>query len=86
LEAGASGVPVVSTKHAGIIDPVIHDKTGFLVYEGDIDGMAKYMYQLLTNPELAVAMGKRAQEHIRENFNMETSIKNLRAILDQYSL
>jgi len=86
LEAGASGVPVVSTKHAGIIDPVIHDKTGFLVYEGDIDGMAKYMYQLLTNPELAVAMGKRAREHIRENFNMETSIKNLRAILDQYSL
>jgi glycosyltransferase involved in cell wall biosynthesis len=86
LEAGASGVPVVSTKHAGIVDAVIHDKTGFLVDEGDIDGMAEYMYRLLTNPDLAVAMGKRAREHISENFNMETSIKNLRAILDQYSL
>jgi len=86
LEAGAAGVPVVSTKHAGIVDAVIHDKTGFLVDEGDIDGMAEYMYQLLTNPELAVAMGKRAREHITKNFNMETSIKNLREILDQYSL
>jgi glycosyltransferase involved in cell wall biosynthesis len=86
LEAGASGMPVVSTKHAGIIDAVIHDKTGFLVEEGDIDGMAECMYRLLTNPDLAVAMGKRAREHIGENFNMETSIKNLRAILDQYSL
>jgi hypothetical protein len=45
------------------------------------------MYQLLlTNPKQAVAMGKRAREHIRGNFNVETSIKNLRAILDQYSL
>ena len=86
LEAGASGVPVVSTKHAGIVDAVIHDKTGFLVDEGDIDGMAKYIYQVLTNPELAIAMGKRARKHIRENFNMESSIKNLQAILGKYAL
>ena len=86
LEAGASGLPVVSTRHAGIVDAVIHGKTGFLVNEGDIDEMSEYMYQLLSNPELAVQMGKRAREYISENFNMEGSIKNLQAILDKYSL
>jgi glycosyltransferase involved in cell wall biosynthesis len=86
LEASASGLPVVSTRHAGIIDAVIHGKTGFLVDEGDIDGMSEYMYQLLTSPKLVIEMGKRAREYISENFNMESSIKNLQAILDNHAL
>ena len=84
IEAGASGLPVVSTVHGGIPDIVIHGKTGFLVDQGDIDGMSEYMYRLLINPELAIEMGKRARDHINENFNLEASIRNLRAILDRY--
>ena len=82
LEAGAAGLPVVSTRHAGITDVVIHGKTGFLVDEGDIDAMSDYVYQLLNNPELASEMGKNAREHICENYNMEGSIKKLRNILE----
>lgn len=33
LEAGAAGLPVVSTRHAGIQDVVVHQKTGLLVEE-----------------------------------------------------
>ncbi len=84
LEAGAAGLPVVSTKHAGISDVVIHGKTGFLVDEGDIDAMAEYLYQLLANPELASEMGKNARDHISANFNMEQSIEGLRKILEGY--
>jgi len=83
LEAAASGLPVVSTKHAGIIDAVLHGKTGFLVDEGDIDAMADYIYQLLCNPELASKMGKNAREHISANFSMEHSIEKLRNILER---
>jgi colanic acid/amylovoran biosynthesis glycosyltransferase len=83
LEAGATGLPVVSTAHAGIMDAVVHGKTGFLVSEGDIDGMSEYLYQLLTNRDLAVEMGKQAREHISANFNMDDSIKRLRAIIDK---
>ncbi len=83
LEAGAAGLPVVSTMHAGIVDTVVHGRTGFLVKEGDIDAMAEYMSQLLINPELALDMGKSAREHISRNFNMEDSISNLRAIIDK---
>jgi colanic acid/amylovoran biosynthesis glycosyltransferase len=38
LEAGASGLPVVATRHAGIPDAVIEGTTGFLVDEHDVDG------------------------------------------------
>jgi colanic acid/amylovoran biosynthesis glycosyltransferase len=86
IEAGATGLPVVSTRHTGISDVVIHGATGFLVDEGDIDGMAEYMYQLLANPPLALEMGKRAREYIGEHFNIEDSISNLRRILDKHSL
>jgi colanic acid/amylovoran biosynthesis glycosyltransferase len=81
LEAGASGLPVVSTKHTGIIEAVLHGKTGFLVNEGDIDAMADYLYQLLSNPELATRMGNNARKHISENFN-DINLKKLRHILE----
>jgi glycosyltransferase involved in cell wall biosynthesis len=81
LEAGAAGLPVVSTRHAGIMDAVIHGESGFLVDEGDIDGMSEYMHRLLDDNDLAARMGKRGREHIAANFNMDRSIDNLRAII-----
>jgi glycosyltransferase involved in cell wall biosynthesis len=83
LEAGAAGLPVVSTKHAGISDVVVDGKTGFLVDEGDIDAMSDHMYQLLSNPVLAGEMGKTAREHISANFAMERSIERLRNIIER---
>ena len=77
-------MPVVSTRHAGISDAVIHGNTGFLVNEGDIDAMAEYLHQLLVNPELAGEMGKNAREHISINFSMDHSINRLRRIVESY--
>jgi glycosyltransferase involved in cell wall biosynthesis len=82
LEAGACGLPVVSTFHAGIPDVVINGETGFLVNEGDIDGMADFMLQLLSNPALADKMGAKARKHIIENYTMEKSIGKLKFILE----
>lgn len=83
IEASASALPVVSTRHAGIVDTVIHGETGFLVDEGDIDGMADYISQLLSNPELAVEMGSRARTYACQNFDIEGSIQKLKDILDR---
>lgn len=77
LEAGAAGIPVISTRHEGIKDVVIHGETGFLVEERDIDGMADYIIKLIKEPEVAEIMGKKAQKHIRENHSMEKSINKL---------
>jgi glycosyltransferase involved in cell wall biosynthesis len=82
LEAGACGLPVVATRHGGIKDSVIHEHTGFLVDEGDIEGMADYMITLAKDSELSAAMGREAREHICANFSMEKSISNLWQIIN----
>lgn len=82
LEAGASGLPVVSTRHAGICDVVVPDQTGFLVEERDIEGMARAMLQLAADAALAGVMGVNACEHIRANFSMERSIARLWHIIE----
>jgi glycosyltransferase involved in cell wall biosynthesis len=82
LEAGATGIPVVATRHAGIKDVVIEKKTGFLVDEGDIEGMAGCMLRLAKEPPLASRMGKEARERICREFSMEQSIRNLLKIIE----
>ena len=78
-EASLAGLPVISTFHAGIPDVVIAGKTGLLVKEGDIDGMAQNMIWVLDNPEKAKEMGLAGKEHIWKNFNMKKHI----GILDE---
>jgi len=77
LEAGSSGLPVVSTRHAGIKDVVLENETGFLVDEFDVDGMAEYMIQLAKNEDLALEMGQKARKYIANNFDIQKSISNL---------
>jgi glycosyltransferase involved in cell wall biosynthesis len=68
MEASASGLPVVSTRHGGIREAVIHEKTGFLVEEGDWNGMAQHMAELWENPDLAREMGLNGRKHMQNNY------------------
>ncbi len=77
LEAGASGLPVVSTLHGGIPDVVLEGETGFLVAEHDVDNMAERMMRLVREPELADRMGLAARRRIEANFTMEQSLSRL---------
>jgi glycosyltransferase involved in cell wall biosynthesis len=83
LEAGACGLPLVSTRHAGIKDVVIEEETGLLVDEHDIAGMAAQMIRLAQEPALAAALGQRARERIASHFSLDHSIANLWYILEQ---
>jgi colanic acid/amylovoran biosynthesis glycosyltransferase len=77
LEAGAAGLPVVATRHAGIPDVVLHEHTGFLVEERDVNAMAEYMLRLARDPALAGSLGAAARERVRAEFSMRRSISNL---------
>ena len=83
LEASASGLPVVSTKHAGIQEAVIHQLTGFLVAERDVTAMADYMSRLATDPGLAAALGTAGRRFISENYSAEKSLGRLFVILQK---
>jgi len=77
LEAGAAGLPVIATKHAGIPDVVDHEKTGFLVDEFDVKEMANYIKILANDRGKAKIMGNKAREHILKNFSIEKHIAAL---------
>jgi len=77
LEASAAGLAVISTRHAGIPDVIIHGKTGLLVEEHDVDGMAENMIKLLDNTELAKVLGTNGKKHIKDNFTIKRHINVL---------
>ncbi len=49
LEAMAVGLPVISSSVGGLPELVRHNETGFIAEIGDVDRMAKYAIDLLTN-------------------------------------
>jgi colanic acid/amylovoran biosynthesis glycosyltransferase len=82
LEAGAAGLPVVSTRHSGIVDEVVHGKTGYLVEERDVEGMKNYLCLLLKDKTLCRTLGKNAREHIQTRFNLKRHIACLQEVVD----
>ena len=82
LEAGATGIPVIATRHAGIQDVVVDGRTGLLVDERDIDGMAECMIRIAEDPTLAARLGQVARKRICAEFSMEKSIDNLWHIIE----
>ena len=81
LEAMASGLPVVSTRHGGIPEVVQDGKTGFLVDEHDEVGMAEAMLRLLQDPEMAARMGQTGVPRIQEEFSHHATATRLRRIM-----
>ena len=81
LEAGASGLPVVATRHEGIPDVVVEGETGLLVDERDVGAMAAAMLRMAREPALAGAMGGAARRHIESRFTLERSTASLWSII-----
>ncbi len=82
LEAQAASLPVISTYHAGIPDVVIHNETGLLCEEGDIDEMANNMIKLFENTEFCKQLGKNARERVMQHFTLEQHIDLLQKLLN----
>jgi len=83
LEASAAGLPIISTKHAGIPDVIINGETGLLVEEHDVNGMAENIIKLLENPEMAKKMGAKGKINIEENFTLKRHIKVLDDLIEK---
>lgn len=83
LEAGSSGLAIVSTLHAGIKEAVVNNQTGFLVPEYDIAAMANYMIKLAEDVQLAADLGRKEAEHIRKSYDINDRIKTITLLLQQ---
>jgi colanic acid/amylovoran biosynthesis glycosyltransferase len=81
LEAGAMGLPVVATRHAGIPDVVIEGETGLLVEERDVAGMVANILRLARDPALAGELGRNAAAHVRKYYTVDQSLDRLTRLL-----
>lgn len=81
MEAGASGLPVVSTRHEGIPEIVVPGETGLLVDEHDVQGMAEAMVTLAVHPDVAHRMGLAGRVRVKALCSEEVSGQTLRSAI-----
>lgn len=82
LEASASGLPVISTRHAGIPDVIVEHETGLLVDERDVEGMSEHMLRIAQDAELADRLGSAGRDRVVGLFSMNDGINRLWQILN----
>jgi L-malate glycosyltransferase len=70
LEAMACDVPVVSSSVGGLPELQVHGETGYIAEIGDIDRMAKYAIDLLTNDAKRRQFGRAGRARAVENFDV----------------
>jgi glycosyltransferase involved in cell wall biosynthesis len=81
IEAMASEVPLVVTRHNGFVEIVLDGETGLLVDEHDVSGMAEAMATLLGDTDRARAMGEAGRRRVLANFTHDHVRDRLRAIM-----
>lgn len=69
LEAMAHGLPIVSTRHAGIPESVIDGVTGYLVAENDVEAMAARLVELADDAPRRGQMGAKGRQRAIERFS-----------------
>ena len=62
LEAMSCGKPVVSSSVGGLPELIKHNESGFIAEIGDIERMAKYVVDLLTNEKKYEAFSNNSRD------------------------
>jgi colanic acid/amylovoran biosynthesis glycosyltransferase len=70
MEAMASGLPVVTTRHSGIPELVEHGVSGWLAEENDVAGLIDGLARLERDPALALRFAGAARDRLAEEFNV----------------
>jgi glycosyltransferase involved in cell wall biosynthesis len=75
LEAMACEVVPISTRVGGVPEVIDHGKTGYLADVGDVETMARYAIELLSNEQQLREMGKHARAVAIERFGSAKIVK-----------
>jgi colanic acid/amylovoran biosynthesis glycosyltransferase len=89
VEGQSTGLPVVGTRHGGIVEAVVEGETGFLVPERDVSALAEAVERLVANETLRLDMGRAAREFVARDFNLQTQVAEhvdiYRKLADSYA-
>jgi glycosyltransferase involved in cell wall biosynthesis len=76
-EAGAAGLPAVTTRVAGIPEIVRDGETGLLVPTGDPGALAEVLHRLILSPAERLRLGERAVQHVRTRYDARRNTARL---------
>lgn len=82
-EAMAMGILVIATNHAGNIELINDNISGFLVQERNSDQISKTIEYILNNPDMWQSMQQAAALKIKQEFEKEHENDKLEAILQE---
>ena len=82
VEAMATGLPVVSTRLAGVPEMVEHGVTGLLVGEKQPEALADAIAAVLSDPNTARRYGACGKNVVAERFVSSVTVAQLRGLLD----
>jgi len=83
LEAMAAGLPVVATPVGAIPDAIEPGREGLLVPPRDAKALRDAIAQLVRDPDLRLAMGRRARERVEREFSRDAVLRRLGEIYDE---
>ena len=83
LEAMACGVPGIGTNIGGIPEVIEHGTNGYLVELGDVDAVAQYAIELLSDDEKLGKFRMNALETVQTKFNSNTIIKQYEKLYEK---
>jgi colanic acid/amylovoran biosynthesis glycosyltransferase len=83
LEAMASGLPIVSTRHADIPFVMKDGDCGWLANERDVDGLAEGLQASLSDPEEAEKRAEAGREAVEARHTLESRARSLESHYDE---
>lgn len=83
MEALATGMPVISTYHAGIPELITHGKSGYLVEEKNLTALSEALKYLIEHQELWALFGKNGRKQVEDEFNIYKQTDKLEEIYNK---
>ncbi len=83
LEAMACSVPVVSSSAGGLPELVVHGETGYIAELGDVQRMAKYATELLSDDRKLELFSQNARKRAVEKFRVELIVPQYEKLYEE---
>ena len=80
VEASYFGRAVIATRCGGPEEIIVHNKTGLLVKNQDVEEMATAILKLAGDRDKRIQFGNSGRQYVREKFNLETFKKEIFAV------
>ncbi|MEW6443891.1 MAG: glycosyltransferase [bacterium] len=80
MEAGATGLPMISTGVSGIPELIADRRTGLLVAPGDPLQLADAVLKVAGGPELAESLSRSARRRVEEEFDIRRNAASLKEV------